>query len=336
MEKTGLIPLLAVVLPLVFFSFFLNYLSSSYSEANLFKLDLTQKKNKTVWKLIFILKNGHLLFTLICFIQVIVNTLISAVLIESPDFAAFQEKSGIGEKIFLLGVAFLIALFTELLARFLAIRKSSQRLIIKNSLLINITYSFLRPFSFLQIIIKPKKKLFLDSEADLLRFFNNLMAERVLEKKEARLVQSALRFDETTINHLIIPKKKIIFLHEGMTTEEVKTAYSQNFFTRYPVLDQKKEIIIGTLSVKRIFLTKENNWRSQIDKKVAYLFPSTKLDKAFEKSQNLRCKMMLVRTQRSSKTTHLLGIITLHDILNSLVGKIDNNLEKTFPFKPAS
>src|SRR5205823_7454908 len=61
------------------FSFFLNYLSALYSEVNLFKVDLVKKrkdKGKTK-KLIFILKNGNLLFALICILQVFLNIFMS-------------------------------------------------------------------------------------------------------------------------------------------------------------------------------------------------------------------------------------------------------------------
>ena len=42
--------------------------------------------------------------------------------------------------------------------------------------------------------------------------------------------------------------------------------------------------------------------------------------------------MLIVKTQNRKRDKFLiLGIITLHDILNYLVGKIDNNLERLLP-----
>lgn len=245
-----LIPILAVLL-----SFCLNYLSSSYSEMDLFKLNLAQKQNPNSKKLIFILKNNHLLFTIVCFFQVILNMLVSSIFIDNlkPYFSIIEKRTGMGKYSFLFLIAFSIALFTELLARFLAVKKSNQKIISK-PFFVNLTYLILRPFSFLQIIIEPKKKLFSDSEEDIIRFFNNLLAEKVLEEKEVRLVQSALNFDELTIEHLIVHRSKVIFLEETMSIEEVEKIYAQNQFTRYPVLDKKKKLV-GILSIKRLFLS---------------------------------------------------------------------------------
>ncbi len=81
-EITSLLPL-GVFLGLFFLSFFLNYLSSLYSGLNLFKLDLNKKKKDKSWKkVVFIFKNGNLLFAIICFFQVFLNIAMSQVFME--------------------------------------------------------------------------------------------------------------------------------------------------------------------------------------------------------------------------------------------------------------
>jgi len=66
--------------PLTFFfslliiSFLLNYVSALYSEADLFKIDLTKRrKTKKIKRLLFVLKNGQLLSATISFSQVFIN-----------------------------------------------------------------------------------------------------------------------------------------------------------------------------------------------------------------------------------------------------------------------
>ena len=75
--------LLTVFITLFGLSFFLNYLSALYSDVNLFKVDLV-KKRKDKWKtkkLIFILKNGNLLFAVVCICQVFFNLFLSEILV---------------------------------------------------------------------------------------------------------------------------------------------------------------------------------------------------------------------------------------------------------------
>src|SRR3954466_14845816 len=114
---------LATFFPLVFFflllsaSFFLHYISSLYSEADLFKIDLTKERKKPKFKrLIFVLKNGHLLFAVISFLQVILNMFISLISIERIDERLFLR---VNKFVFLLALGLLIALFTEIFSRYL-------------------------------------------------------------------------------------------------------------------------------------------------------------------------------------------------------------------------
>src|SRR2546430_12454640 len=75
------------------FSFFLNYISALYSEVNLFKIDLVKKRKDEgqTKKLIFILKNGNLLFAIICFCQVFLNIFMSDLFMKTTGEVILKE-----------------------------------------------------------------------------------------------------------------------------------------------------------------------------------------------------------------------------------------------------
>jgi len=99
----------------------------------------------------------------------------------------------------------LIALFTEILARYLASRPGSQKRIF-NNFFINVTYSLIRiPYYFLRTIVRPRKKIFANSEEDIIRFINNLTTDNILEENEAKLIQSAFNFDESKVISITTP-----------------------------------------------------------------------------------------------------------------------------------
>lgn len=195
---------LTVFLPIIIFiflllaSFFLNYISSLYSEADLFKIDLTRERKKQKFKkLIFVLKNGQLLFATISFIQVFFNMVMSYMFVEKIDERLLP---GINKIFFVLIISLFIALFTEIFSRYLGTKQFSKKLI-RNNFFIDFAYLLVRiPFFFLRRVVRPRKKLFVNSELDVIRFINNLAAENILEKQEARLVQSAFNFDELRVN----------------------------------------------------------------------------------------------------------------------------------------
>jgi len=200
--------LIVVFISLLGFSFFLNYISALYSEANLFKIDLVKKRKdrKRSQKLIFILKNGNLLFAVICVYQVFLNMFLSEIFMSGIGHLILGEvEIGNYKWLVLVLLSLTIALITEIFARYLANRSRSRKMIF-NNFFIDITYTLIRlPYHFLRLIVKPRKKIFVNSEQDVIRFVNNLTLERVLEKREAELVQSAFKFDDLRVVSIATP-----------------------------------------------------------------------------------------------------------------------------------
>ncbi|CFW93098.1 Putative membrane protein (CBS-domain) [endosymbiont DhMRE of Dentiscutata heterogama] len=321
--------LVAVFLLLLGFSFFLNYISALYSDVNLFKIDLVKerKDKRRSKKIIFILKNGNLLFAVICIWQVFLNIFLSEIFM-----------SGIGQQILgstvvdkykwlvlaLFGLT--IALTNEIFARYLANRPGSRKMVF-NNFFIDITYALIRlPLNyFLRLIVKPRKRIFVNSEQDVMRFVNNLTLDRVLEKNEAQLVQAAFMFDDLRVSSIATPWEKVVAFNHEMPYPEIQTIHSREFFTRYPVLNQKKEVI-GTFNMElfywKLIKNKEIRWQDYVDKRVIRFSPQDKLDKVLTKLQTTNSRMAVIQEKKK-----LLGIITLQDVLSALVGKIKDEKE---------
>lgn len=86
--------LVALFASLFGLSFFLNYLSALYSDVNLFKIDLVKKRKqkKKAKKLVFILKNGNLLFAVICVCQVFLNIFLSEIFVGRLSQPLLESK----------------------------------------------------------------------------------------------------------------------------------------------------------------------------------------------------------------------------------------------------
>ncbi|CAG8561766.1 9536_t:CDS:2, partial [Ambispora leptoticha] len=67
---------------------------------------------------------------------------------------------------------------------------------------------------------------------------------------------------------------------------------------------------------------KEAQWHDYIDKRVIRFSPHDKLDKVLTKLRVNNCRLAIVQEKKK-----LLGIITLQDVLETLVGKIRDERE---------
>ena len=106
-----------------------------------------------------------------------------------------------------------------------------------------------------------------------------------------------------------------------MTYEEIKKKHLVSSFTRYPVLNKRKEII-GVFNIKNFYrgLIKEKApiWSNYIEKKVIYVPPQRKLDKILAKMKSADCYLLFVK-----EGGKMVGIVTFEDVINALFQKND-------------
>jgi CBS domain containing-hemolysin-like protein len=110
-----------------------------------------------------------------------------------------------------------------------------------------------------------------------------------------------------------------------MDLEKIKKNHSHSFFTRYPVVDRKNRPI-GVFNIEvfywRLIIKKDENWQNHINKEVIYFSPDEKLDKVLSKLKRRNCRLAFVKEKE-----RIIGIVTLHDVLSTLVGKIKDERE---------
>jgi putative hemolysin len=328
MPNNELIKLLPIFLFLSFLtiSSFLNYISALYSEADLFKVDLTKgRKTTKIKKLLFVLKSGQMLSATISFWQIFLNLSMSYLITKMiSENEKFLKKLWVGEGFIFFLASLFIAFFTEILTRFLATKNLSKRFI-TNHFLINTAYSLSRLSPF-QLIIKPKKRVFVNSEKDVSLFVSNLAAEAILEKKEANLIKAALNFDEMKVSQVFKKWEKVICLEKSISYKKLQKTYLNHPFDRYPIINKKKQLV-GTFSMKifsRALLKNKNAvWQDYIDKEFITVQTQEKINKVFEKLQKKYRHLAIVKSNKN-----IIGIITLQDILNTLVGKMKDEKDK--------
>jgi CBS domain containing-hemolysin-like protein len=202
---------------LLFFVGFFNYISALYSDVDLFKIDLAQQPKKKKKKIVFVAKNSYLLFVVICFLQVIASFFFSDAVI-----SIFDDLEILSRRLLLLFLtALVVAFLTEILVRYIA---TKTKHLMFNEFLLGIAYAITRFFyPFLRKVIKPKKKIFTNSEKDIIRFMENLATENVLEANEAQLVKAAFNFDDLPVSMVFTPRKKVIFLTSTMSLPKKKS-----------------------------------------------------------------------------------------------------------------
>ena len=186
--------------------------------------------------------------------------------------------------------------------------------------LIVIMTPFVKIFDLLSRVFKSKDDSPSVTEDELKYIIDEIEEEGVLEEQESDLVISALQFDETTVNKILIPRVKVVGIPLGAHIEKIKKLFLSSHFSRFPVYDKTLDNIVGIITNKEFFRFLNGVYQSidEIMQDVIYV-PSTKLiSEILQEMKKAKTHMAVVVDQYGGTK----GIVTLEDVLEELVGDI--------------
>ena len=184
------------------------------------------------------------------------------------------------------------------------------------------------PFSALFILLKKGVSKLMHSsdkvsmtEEELKVMIDEIEDEGVLEQQESNLVRSALEFDEITVDEIITPRVRITAVEIGDDAASVRQKFLQEEYSRMPVYERTLDNIVGIITEKEFFKQYEKSTDftiRSIMQETLYLPQMQKLSEVFRTMQKQKCHMSVVLDQHGGT----LGIVTMEDILEELVGEI--------------
>ena len=148
----------------------------------------------------------------------------------------------------------------------------------------------------------------------------------VIDKHETEMLRDVFRFSDKRVNELMTPRPDMVALDTGDTKEKVLTTIQENNFSKYPLIDNDKDEVIGVVAVKDILLQLNSDQPFDLKKiaKPALFIPET-LDtkRVVELFKNNKTKFAIIINEYGGTE----GIVTLHDLTESIFGDIPEENE---------
>lgn len=152
-----------------------------------------------------------------------------------------------------------------------------------------------------------------------------------IDKTELMFVDNIFDFAERNVREVMIPRTDMICLYaEDSFEENVKIALDEHL-TRYPICDEDKDNIIGYLHIKdllRALNTGEKPDLRSLVRKVTAVPESMPLSSLLKMLQKQREQMAIVVDEYGGTA----GIVTVEDILEEIVGEIQDEFDEERPF----
>ena len=180
-------------------------------------------------------------------------------------------------------------------------------------------------------IFKSRKQDEILNEDDLLTIIDEIEEEGLIKPYEKDLISSAIKFDDIEVKDIVTPRKDITAIDIENTCEEVRLIFEKSKYTRIPVYQGTIDNIIGILHEKDFYsyvikYGEEHFNVKKIMQSVHFVSQETKISIVFKMFKDKRFHMAIVLDQFDST----LGLITLEDIIEELVGEIFDETDEIF------
>ncbi|MCX6685592.1 MAG: hemolysin family protein [Methanoregula sp.] len=155
--------------------------------------------------------------------------------------------------------------------------------------------------------------------------------EGTIEQEEQDMLYSVLEFSDTTTREIMTPRVDVILMEDTVTFEEAIRIFNETGFSRIPVFHEHIDNITGILNVKDVFSAMVLRRKDTTIKEIMYdptFVPETKkIDDLLKELQLHRVQIAVVIDEYSS----FVGIVTVEDILEEIVGDIQDEFDKEEP-----
>ena len=146
-------------------------------------------------------------------------------------------------------------------------------------------------------------------------------------KDEQSMLQGIIRFGDETAKEVMTSRQDIIDLDIRCSYEDVLKCIVDNNYSRIPVYQDTKDNIRGVLYIKDLLphLSKPANFRWQSLIRPPYFVPETKkIDDLLREFQENKVHIAIVVDEFGGTS----GIVTLEDILEEIVGEINDEYDE--------
>jgi CBS domain containing-hemolysin-like protein len=219
----------------------------------------------------------------------------------------------------------------ELVPKNLGIRRSEHLLLF-----------LVRPLQMLHLVLRPIHWLFVKlstwilncmgqgavsqsalSENELKLVLMDSHEEGVISEGEVKIIIRALEFADKTAEEIMITAERVAFISLARTVEQNLEAARKHMHARLPLCRTGLDSVVGVVSMKDVWpllrLEEANTAFEHASRPLIKIPAGLSQDGILRLFQEGRCQLGIVRDRDDQKT---LGIVTLEDVLESLIGDV--------------
>ena len=164
------------------------------------------------------------------------------------------------------------------------------------------------------------------SEEDILMMVDEGTENGTIESTENEMIQNVFEFNDLSVEDVCTHRTDVAMLYIEDSDRQWRKTIHDHRFANYPICGDDDDDIIGILDTKDYFRladqSRQNVMRQAVDKPF-FVSQNMKVSKLFETMKEERCYYAVVLDEYGGMT----GIVTLHDLIEALVGELQEEDE---------
>ena len=145
-----------------------------------------------------------------------------------------------------------------------------------------------------------------------------------VEQGEADIIRRVLNFGDRRVSELMTPRPEIVTVKTGSTIQDFLNLYSESYHTRFPVVGDQLDDVVGTVSVKDVVRQlaggAEPESPAPVESRPPRFVPETKrLDDLFDEMRSNGDPIVMVADEFGG----VAGLVTFKRLVESIVGRVE-------------
>ena len=260
--------------------------------------------------------------------------------VAGSQFSILCGNSSLYITIFSIAFTYLMLQFTEILPKTIGVRCNMAVALFFTDFIRLLTVLLHPLLLFVKLVNRPfESKDEDDEEEDKEATMNELAAlvrlagiSKLLDKNQMRILEEASKLRRRTAREVMIPVNQVTFLSCEQSINEALLVADTDPHTRFPLLENANiDDIVGYVNFKELVslerVNPKNPTLAGIARKVFFVNEKVTLANVLRLFVNEHAHMAIVR----SDTDHTLGLITMEDIVEELVGDLEDEFDNRLP-----
>jgi putative hemolysin len=161
--------------------------------------------------------------------------------------------------------------------------------------------------------------------------FKNLITSKSsnhpLDENEKKIIASIFRLSTTELREIIVPRVDVVAVEESSNLDDLRLVLMESGYSRIPVYREHIDEIVGIIYAKDLILYPEKKTVKELMRAPYYVTENMKVQVLLNQFKSKKLQIAIVVDEYGGTS----GLITLEDIMEELVGEIQDEYDEDEP-----